>query len=178
MDYYLGEIRLFAGNYVPEDFVACDGRLLTLSGNEALFTLIGTTWGGDGRTTFGVPDLRGRVPVGQGHGTGLSSRALAQTGGQEQVTLTVAQMPAHTHTLNVSLDPGASNIPTGNLLAAVTGGSVMYYDTTTTGATTNLNFSNNAIDPVGASVEHNNMQPYLALTYMICTRGLFPDRAT
>lgn len=178
MDYYVGEIRLFAGNYVPEDFIACDGRLLPINGNEALFSLVGAIWGGDSRTTFGVPDLRGRIPVGQGQGTGLTSRILGQTGGHEQVTLTAAQMPSHTHTLNVSTDKATATTPAGNVLAAIPGGSVMYFDTTTTGGTTDISFGPKAIGDSGASVGHANMQPYQALTYMICVRGLYPDRAS
>lgn len=176
MDYYLGEIRLFAGNYVPNNFVACNGSLLSINDNQALFSLLGTTWGGDGVSTFGIPDLRGRVPMGQGQGTGLTKRVLAQTGGAEQVTLTIGQIPPHTHSLNASLNPATSTAPTNNVLAVIPGGSALYYDTATSGGTTNANFGPNAIGSAGSSVGHDNMQPYQALTYMMCTVGIYPTR--
>lgn len=168
MDFYMGQIILFAGNFAPQGWAFCDGSLLSIAQNSALFSLLGTTYGGDGQTTFALPDLRGRVAVGAGNGPGLSSYPLGMVGGEEQVTLTTNQMPLHSHAVNASGGEGASSSPQGNLPAATEGAS---YD-----ANAGTQMGQNMIAPVGGNQPHDNRQPMLALNYLICVQGLYPSR--
>ncbi len=161
---YVGELRLFAGNFAPAGWMFCDGQLLPISENETLFNLIGTTYGGDGQTTFALPDLRGRVPVHQGSGV-----VLAETGGAEQVTLTASQMPAHNHALRASTAVGTGSAPGGALLAAT--GTANSYGS---GAPTQ-GMAPGALAPQGGSQPHDNMGPYLAVSYIISLFGIFPS---
>src|SRR3954454_12363740 len=147
---YVGEIRIFAGNFAPAGWMFCEGQLLPISENETLFQLIGTTYGGDGQSTFGLPDLRGRIPIHQGNGF-----ILAESGGAEQITLTVSQIPAHTHPFLASSDQGNANGTTGAVMAK-TGGALIY-----NAGSNPISMAPQAISAVGGSQPHNNFQPYL-----------------
>lgn len=166
---YVGEVRLFAGNFAPAGWMFCDGQLLPISENETLFQLIGTTYGGDGESTFALPDLRGRVPVHQGAGPGLQSYVLAESGGAEQVTLTPAQIPAHTHALRGNTAVGTGSAP-GNAVLAATGTVNSYGSGTPDQAMTA-----GALSAVGGSQPHSNMAPFLAVNYIISLFGIFPS---
>lgn len=161
---YVGEIRLFAGNFAPAGWQLCEGQLLPISENETLFQLIGTTYGGDGQSTFALPDLRGRLPVHQGNGF-----ILAETGGVEEVTLTVNQIPAHSHPVLATASAGGSSNPQNNLLATTVGN--VYFP----GPGMQANMAANSVTPVGGSQPHNNFQPYLCVNYIISLFGIFPS---
>lgn len=160
---YIGEIRMFAGNFAPAGWQFCEGQLLPISENETLFQLIGTTYGGDGESTFALPDLRGRVPIHQGNGF-----ILAETGGAEEITLTVNQIPSHQHHLGVTTAQASSNDPTGKVLAA---SAAEVYGPA--GATVNMH--TNGIGTGGGSQPHDNMQPYLCINHIISLFGIFPS---
>lgn len=167
---YIGEIAIFAGNFPPNGWLFCDGSPLPISENEALFQLIGTTYGGDGETTFNIPDLRGRVPLHRGS-NGTNTYVLAEQGGAETVTLTTAQIPSHTHTVGATTTPGTTASPIGAVLADSGSGSAQY-----TQATTNLvTQPAQTLGVVGGSQPHDNMQPYLAVNYIISLFGIFPS---
>ena len=161
---YVGEIRMFGGNFAPAGWMFCEGQLLPISENETLFNLIGTTYGGDGQSTFALPDLRGRLPIHQGNGF-----ILAETGGAESVTLTVQQIPQHSHPMVASTGPGTQNAPNLNVTAASP--SVTLY----TGDVTDSNLSPNAVSTVGGSQPHDNFQPYLCVDFIISLFGIFPS---
>lgn len=161
---YVGEIRMFGGNFAPAGWMFCEGQLLPISENETLFQLIGTTYGGDGQSTFALPDLRGRLPVHQGNGF-----TLAQSGGAEEVTLTVNQIAAHSHPLLASAGPGNANAPGGN----VTGESAAVKIYISEAPTANMNPQ--AVGPVGGSQPHTNFQPYLCISFIISLFGIFPS---
>jgi microcystin-dependent protein len=161
---YVGEIRMFAGNFAPAGWMFCDGQLLPISENETLFQLIGTTYGGDGQSTFALPDLRGRVPVHQGNGL-----ILAESGGVEEVTLTVNQIPTHSHPQHGSAGPGNANSPGGN----VTGESAAVKVYVSEAPTASLNAA--AVATVGGSQPHTNFQPYLCVDFIISLFGIFPS---
>jgi len=163
---YVGEIRMFAGNFAPAGWMFCEGQLLPISGNETLFTLIGTTYGGDGETTFALPDLRGRVPLGQGNGF-----VLAETGGAEEITLTVNQIPAHSHPLQGSTSTAAAFSPANNVGARVTVAGVFPYGTDMPLQP----LSPQALAPTGGSQPHNNFQPYLCIDFIISLFGIYPS---
>jgi microcystin-dependent protein len=162
---YVGEIRMFAGNFAPAGWMFCAGQLLPISENETLFQLIGTTYGGNGQSTFGLPDLRGRIPIHQGNGF-----ILAETGGAEEVTLTVPQIAAHGHPLVASAGLASNANPKGQVLAQSKTANVDLYledvPTVTMAAT--------AISPVGGSQPHNNCQPFLCVSFIISLFGIFP----
>jgi microcystin-dependent protein len=160
---YVGEIRMFAGNFAPAGWLLCYGQLLPISDNETLFQLIGTTYGGDGQLTFGLPDLRGRVPLHQG--TGFT---LAQIGGQETVTLTTPQIPPHTHAASAS---GAGNSDSPGGANAWAGAATLLYST----APTNSQMNAGAISPAGGGQPHDNMSPYLTVNFIISLYGIFPS---
>jgi len=161
---YVGEIRMFAGNFAPAGWEFCSGQLLPISEYETLFQLIGTTYGGDGENTFAVPDLRGRLPLHQGNGF-----VIGETGGAEEVTLTVGQIPNHTHTLVASRANGSQRRPAGNLVASSTVLQPFVPETPT------VDFSTSVIAPVGGSQPHTNMQPYLCVSFIISLFGIFPS---
>jgi microcystin-dependent protein len=165
---FLGEIILLACNFPPRGYAFCQGQLLPLSQNTALFALLGTTYGGDGRTNFALPNLQGRVPIGAGQGPGLSLYDLGQAGGEEGTILTPAQMPAHTHAQAYSTALGTVGSPEGTYLASNASG-LAQYETTGTGSMA-------ATGSAGSGQAHNNMQPYLALNYCIALQGIFPPR--
>ena len=161
---YVGEIRMFAGNFAPAGWMFCEGQLLPISENETLFQLIGTTYGGDGQSTFGLPDLRGRIPIHQGNGF-----ILAETGGAEEITLTVAQMASHGHPYLASNNTASQTSPQNNVVSQ-TGQAYLYLQDTASQA-----FAANALGPTGGSQPHTNFQPYLCVDFIISLFGLFPS---
>jgi microcystin-dependent protein len=165
---FVGEIRMFGGNFAPAGWMFCEGQLLPISENEILFQLIGTTFGGDGESTFALPDLRGRVPVHQGTGAGITY-TLGESGGVEQVTLTVQQIPIHTHALLASTATGTSPSPVDNVLAS--NNVVSMYKAAA--ATTAMNAA--AAGPAGGSQPHENHQPFLCIDFIISLFGVFPS---
>ncbi len=177
MDAYLGQIRIFAGDFAPSGWSLCDGSTLPISGNEALYTLIGTTYGGDGRTNFKLPDLRGRLPLHIGKGPSASTPTtytIGQSVGAETVTLTLANLPAHTHTLNTTQTTANQTSPLGTPLLGTTINPFYQLSTAPGFATIALNDA--ALQPApGGGASHNNTMPTLVLNYIICTVGLFPD---
>ncbi|MDG3442896.1 phage tail protein [Nitrospirillum amazonense] len=177
---FLGEIRIFAGPYVPVDWAACDGSTQSLSQNQALFALIGTTYGGNGVTNFNLPDYRGRTPIGQGQGTGLTSRVLGQSGGTETVTLTQANTPAHTHGFSASTATGSDLNASGNLVASYTATTSIkgLYTSDTTATTVQLETGviTSALGSGGGTVPHNNMMPFIAVGYIMAIQGIYPSR--
>jgi len=179
VDCYVGEIRLFAGTTVPADWHACDGTLLSISGNEALYTLLGTQYGGNGSVTFGLPDMRGRLPVGQGQGTGLSNRVMATQQGTETVTLLQANLPAHTHALTASGKAGTTATAGPDVtFANIPSPAVLYVDGDKAAAEANAVVSSvKTIGSTGSNVAHQNMMPAVALNYIIALVGIFPTRA-
>jgi len=160
---YVGEIRMFAGNFAPAGWMFCEGQLLPISENETLFQLIGTTYGGDGESTFALPDLRGRLPLHQGN-----SFILAETGGAEEITLTVQQIAAHSHPLLASTNFGNTAQP-NNLVLGASSTFDLYVDAAATSAMTPQ-----AISSVGGSQPHTNFQPYLCVNFIISLFGIFP----
>ncbi|MEM8964682.1 MAG: tail fiber protein [Acidobacteriota bacterium] len=165
---FTAEIRIFAGNFAPRGWAFCDGQLLPISQNTALFSLIGTTYGGDGRSTTALPNLQGRVPMHPGRGPGLTSRRLGQRGGVEMVSLTEAQMPNHTHQLRVEEDePGDDNDPQKRTLARAG----VYANAANLQA-----MSSSALTSAGGSQPHNNLQPFIAMNFIIALVGLYPSR--
>jgi len=167
---FVGEIRMFAGNFAPRGWAFCDGQLLAVSQNDALFSLLGTIYGGDGRTTFGLPDLRGRIPIHAGEGPGLSLRRLGSKSGAEKVTLTVNQLPSHTHPMKASSDPAVVPNPQGAMLG--TSNVIELYS----GDPADSNMSTNAITAVGGSRSHTNLMPYLCIHFIIALVGIYPSR--
>ncbi|MDF1606911.1 tail fiber protein [Hoeflea sp. YIM 152468] len=170
---FVAEIRIFAGNFAPRGWAFCDGQLLPVSQNTALFSLIGTAYGGDGRSTTALPNLQGRAPMHSGRGPGLTSRRLGQRGGVEMVTLSEAQMPNHTHTMRGNTNDSISGDPSANSFAFSDGG--FAYSTTNTN-TDLVDMADEALPNAGASQPHNNLQPYLTMNFIIALQGLYPSR--
>ncbi len=176
----MSQIQIFAFDFNPRGWLPCDGRLLAINTNQALFSLLGTTFGGDGRTTFALPDLRSRVPLGWGNGAGLSSNQLGQQSGAENVTLLPTQMPLHTHTVaTTAAQPcqsaaGDSEIPTGGFPAAHESDNIY---STTQNASLGAPTVNTVIGVAGGSQPHPNQPPYLTLNICIATQGIFPSRS-
>lgn len=169
---FIAEIRIFAGNFAPRSWAFCDGQLLPIAQNTALFSLIGTTYGGDGRSTTALPNLQGRIPMHPGRGPGLTSRRLGQRGGVEMVSLTEAQMPNHTHTLRASDKRAGSGAAVNNTLAEPRDG-LLYQSNTSA----NLqSMSSQALPNTGGSQAHNNLQPFLVMNFIIALQGLYPSR--
>ena len=162
---YVGEIRIFAGNFAPAGWMFCEGQLLPISENETLFQLIGTTYGGDGQSTFALPDLRGRVPIHQGNGF-----TLAETGGAEEITLTVSQIPAHSHPCLGSTGDATQSNPANNVLASSTIMKPYALETADTA------MAATSIGSVGGSQPHSNFQPYLCVDFIISLFGIFPSQ--
>jgi microcystin-dependent protein len=169
---YVGEIRLFAGNFAPNGWFFCNGQLLPLSEYDTLFQLIGTTYGGDGQSTFQVPDLRGRVPVHTGSLGGVTY-TLAETGGVEEVTLSPQQIPAHTHALQASTDSGDHDRPAGAVLGTAPSLRAL---STSTPDVANAALAPASIGTVGGSQPHTNLQPYLGISYIISAFGVYPSQ--
>jgi microcystin-dependent protein len=164
---YVGEIRMFGGNFAPAGWMFCEGQLLPISENETLFQLIGTTYGGDGQSTFALPDLRGRIPLHFGNGF-----TQAETGGVETVTLTTQQIPAHSHALLATLNQAGQNPPAQQALAQSPTQNAFPYGTDVPPAVLNPG----SISPVGGSQPHNNFQPYLCVDFIISLFGIFPSQ--
>ena len=162
---YVGEIRMFAGNFAPAGWMFCEGQLLPISENETLFNLIGTTYGGDGQSTFALPDLRGRLPIHQGNGF-----ILAETGGAEEITLTVQQIPVHSHPMLGSTSVAQDASPSGKIVGQIGGGALPYIQDTT-----DTNLSPQAVTSVGGSQPHTNFQSYLCVDFIISLFGIFPS---
>jgi microcystin-dependent protein len=171
MDPFVAEIRIFPFNFAPKGWAFCDGQILPLSQNTALFSLLGTTYGGDGKSNFALPNMQGNAPMHPGQGPGLSLHDLGETGGSETVSLLESEIPSHSHAWQTSNSDGISQSPEANLMAGGTGGVSMY---ATPGALTNL--SDNALAPAGGDQPHNNMQPYLTLNFCIALQGVYPPR--
>ncbi len=172
-DPFVGEIRMFGGSFAPAGWMFCDGQLLPISENETLFNLIGTTFGGDGQSTFGLPDLRGRVPIHNGTGSSGSTYVLGETGGVESVTLTTNQMPTHNHPA-LAASTGQVASPAGAVLANATStqtGMKIY----STVVTPNTPINANSISPTGGSQPHDNIQQTLAVSFIISLFGIFPS---
>jgi len=169
---YVGEIRMFAGNFAPRGWSFCDGQLLAVSQNDALFSLLGTTHGGDGRTTFGLPDLRGRIPLHQGTGPGLSPRRLGSKNGAEKVTLTTNQLPSHTHDLRANTDQANQKTPSGNTLADEVDNLKIYDQAAQT-----ANLAGTVITNTGGSRSHTNLMPTLCVHFIIALIGIYPSRS-
>ena len=164
---YVGEIRMFGGNFAPAGWMFCEGQLLPISENETLFNLIGTTYGGDGQSTFGLPDLRGRIPIHQGNGF-----TLAETGGAEEVTIAVNTMPSHTHALLGSTNLANSNSPTNQVAALTQAATITAYGTDTP----LVALLPASVGSVGGSQPHTNFQPYLCVDFIISLFGIFPSQ--
>jgi len=167
---FVGEIRMFAGNFAPRGWAFCDGQLLAVSQNDALFSLLGTIYGGDGRTTFGLPDTRGRIPIHAGHGPGLSERRLGSKGGAEKVTLTVNQLPSHTHPLQGSSEPATTPNPQDEVLGETITDRVYRADSA------DVNMANSSITNTGGSRSHTNLMPFLCVHFIIALVGIYPSR--
>jgi len=171
---FLGQITMFGGNFAPRGWAFCDGQLLSIAQNTALFSLLGTTYGGDGRTTFGLPDLRGRLPVHAGQGPGLSNIPIGAKAGTEQVTLSATQIPSHTHALQADNNVGTTPQPANQLLAEFP--QTFPVDPYNTAApTTPMNA--NAIDHTGGGQAHDNVQPFLCVNFIIALQGIYPSRS-
>ena len=171
---FVAEVRIFAGNFAPRSWAFCNGQLLPVSQNTALFSLIGTTYGGDGRTTTALPNLAGRAPMHPGRGPGLTARRLGQRGGVETVTLSEAQMPNHMHTMRADVRPASLQTPTAiRSIARSSGGQA--FQSTTTGSDV-VGMADAVLEPTGGSQEHNNLQPFLTLNFIIALVGLYPSR--
>jgi microcystin-dependent protein len=171
MDPYLGEIRIFGGNFAPLGWAFCAGQMLPIAQYDALFSLLGTTYGGDGQTTFGLPDLRGRAPIHAGQGPGLTNRTPGEMGGSETTTLTVSTLASHTHVPQAAPDPGTSSHPTDNVWAASSIGDKQY------AAAPDTSMNPATISATGGNQPHENRQPFLAANFIICLEGIYPPRS-
>jgi microcystin-dependent protein len=172
---FLAEIRIFAGNFAPKGWAQCDGQLMPLSQNTALFSLLGTTFGGDGKSNFGLPNLQGNAPMYWGQGPGLTLRDLGESGGEQTVTLLQSETPSHPHALQASAHNADLNNPgPNNSLARST---PAYIYKTPTGNPPTQQLAAQVLAPSGGSQPHNNMQPYLTLTFIIALQGVFPARS-
>jgi microcystin-dependent protein len=171
MDPFVAEIRIFPFNFAPKGWAFCNGQLLPISQNTALFSLLGTTYGGDGKSNFALPDMQGNAPMHPGQGPGLSLHDLGETAGEDSVTLLQTEMPQHNHTLGAdAIDPADTNVPSINATYAQSTGGLIYQ------TTTNTQMSPNALEPAGGNQPHNNMMPYLTLNFCIALQGVFPPR--
>ncbi len=167
---FVGEIRMFAGNFAPRGWALCDGQLLAVSQNDALFSLFGTIYGGDGRTTFGLPDLRGRIPLHQGQGAGLSARRLGSKGGEEKVTVTTNQLASHTHDLNANTAAATGSAPLGKVLAEPT------QDRIYKQVDQSVDTASTSIADSGGSQPHSNLMPTLCIHFIVALVGIYPSR--
>jgi microcystin-dependent protein len=171
MDPFVAEIRIFPFNFAPKGWAFCDGQILPLSQNTALFSLLGTTYGGDGKSNFALPNMQGNAPMHPGQGPGLSLHDLGETGGSDTVSLLESEIPSHSHAITVSQADGGARTPATLLCAAGIGGISLY------AAPNNLtNLADQTIAPAGGDQPHNNMQPYLTLNFCIALQGVYPPR--
>lgn len=174
-DPFVAEIRMFAGNFAPSGWALCNGQLMPISQNTALFSLLGTMYGGDGKSTFGLPNLMGAAPMQQGQGPGLSQRFQGEMAGEPAVTLLSSEMPTHSHLPSTSSTPGTTGSPTNDIWASAAygkGAQLLY-----SADVPNTTMSPAAIGVTGGSQPHNNMPPYLCVTFIIALQGIFPARS-
>jgi len=174
-DQYQGEIRMFAGTFAPFQWAFCNHQILSISEYQALYAILGTTYGGDGRTSFALPEMRGRIPVGQGQGPGLSNRVVGQMFGRETVTLTTNELPSHTHTLYASASAQSTTNPISASFATINGDGEFYAVGATNAELTQS--STDAVKANGGGQAHDNIQPSLVVNYIIAMQGLFPPRS-
>ena len=170
---FVAEIRMFGFNFAPTGWAQCNGQLLPISQNTALFSLLGTFYGGDGKSTFALPDLQGSAPMHHGQGQGLSLRDLGQVGGAQSVTLLTSEMPAHAHAWQANAAPATLNAPDNGRAMARSSGGTAYK----AGASPDQQLAFQALAPAGGSLPHNNMQPYLVVNFCIALQGVFPSRS-
>jgi len=171
-DPFVAEIRIFPFNFAPKGWAFCNGQLMPLSQNTALFSLLGTTYGGNGKSNFALPDLEGRAPMHPGQGSGLSLHDLGETGGSETVTLLESEIPAHSHAMRGdAIDPADTNVPSPSASFAQSTGGTLYQ------TSQNTQLAGEALTPAGGDQPHNNMQPYLTLNFCIALQGVFPPRS-
>lgn len=168
-DQFVGEIRAVGFNFAPQGWAMCNGQLLPIVQNTALFSLLGTQYGGDGRTTFALPNLQNNTPLDQGNGTGLTPRVIGETGGESQVTLNQSQIPSHDHPAQAAAGPGNKVGPGGNVTAEIRGGSYA--------AVANAQMSASALQQTGGGLPHNNLPPFVVLNFIIALVGIFPPRS-
>jgi microcystin-dependent protein len=166
---FLAEVRMFGFNYAPRGWALCDGQILPINQNQSLYSLLGTTYGGDGRTSFGLPDMRGRTPIHVGASAGGSDHSLGSKSGEEAHSLAMTKMPAHAHVAQASADAGSSPVATGNVLAEST--NQVYTDPANL-----VDMDSDELTNTGGGQAHNNMQPYLTVNFGIAITGLFPSR--
>ena len=171
-DPFVAEIRIFPFNFAPKGWAFCDGQLLPISQNTALFSLLGTTYGGDGKSNFALPDLQGSAPMQPGQGPGLSLHDLGETGGSDTVTLLESEIPAHSHSWMGSNQTAEDRTPAGEVFARATGGNLYTTNTSSLGS-----LDPNAIAPAGGDARHNNLMPYLTLNFCIAMQGVYPPRS-
>jgi microcystin-dependent protein len=172
-DPFVAEIRIFPFNFAPRGWAFCDGQLLPISQNTALFSLLGTTYGGNGKSNFALPDLQGRAAMHPGQGQGLSLRDLGEVGGEETVTLLQSEMPLHTHGLRATVEDGTQGTLANNVTLATSVAGTLYQTNTSANL---VAMSPAAISPAGGGLPHNNLQPYLTLNFCIALQGVFPPR--
>jgi microcystin-dependent protein len=171
VDPFVAEIRMFCFNFAPRGWAWCDGQIMAISQNTALFSLLGTTYGGNGQSTFALPDMQGNAPMHPGQGAGLSLYDLGQMSGSETVTLLESEIPVHSHTAKADvIDTADTNVPGANAVLALSTGGTLYQ------TTSNVQMSSQALAPAGGSLPHNNMQPYLTVYFNIALQGVFPPR--
>jgi microcystin-dependent protein len=171
-DPFVAEIRIFPFNFAPKGWALCDGQLLPISQNTALFSLLGSTYGGDGKSNFALPDMQGNAPMHPGQGPGLSLHALGETGGSQTASLLASEIPAHTHSARAdTVDAADTNVPSSNASFAQSTGGTLYQ------SSKNVQLAPQALAPAGGDLPHNNMQPYLTLNFNIALQGVFPPRA-
>jgi microcystin-dependent protein len=168
---FIGEIKMFGGTFAMRGFAFCDGQLLPIAQYDALFSLLGTTYGGDGQNTFALPDLRSRIPLGQGQGSGLTNRVIGSPAGAETVVLTTNQLPAHSHPAACSTLAGDSSTPAANFWAVNSNAATAQYS-----VTANTSMNPGEVSPAGSSLPHGNLAPYLAVNFVIALEGIFPSQ--
>lgn len=175
MDAYIGEVRIFAGNFTPRDWLDCNGQVVQVQQYQALYAVLGNTYGGTAPSTFALPNLDGRIPLHQGTGNGLTPRALGASGGQAAVTLDTTQIPSHRHIAQAIDTPGASKNPSGEVWGRTPkAGRPTPFDTNNFDPTLDAMMNPQAVAVAGASLAHNNMQPYLPVRFIICANGIYP----
>jgi microcystin-dependent protein len=174
-DPFIGEIKLFAGNFAPHGWAFCDGQIMQISSNSALFSILGTKYGGDGKTTFALPNLKGRIPLHFGQGPGLTNHALGEVVGSENVSLVLNQMPTHNHTATIkAANAGTTNQPQDNLFGKIARSNIY---NTPNASLTNMAEGSVSLSNSGGSTSHSNMQPYLTLSFIIAIYGIYPIRS-
>ena len=174
-DQFVAEIRIVGFNFAPNGWAQCNGQLMSISQNTALFSLLGTNYGGDGKSTFGLPNFQGAAPMGSGAGPGLTPRTQGESGGEYSVSLLTTQMAAHNHPANCTSSPGTSNTPASNFWADAGGRGAQPAYTST--GTSLMSMSAQAIQLAGGNQSHNNLQPFLTLTFVIALQGIYPSRS-